>query len=164
MGVQKCFNCGNSRHPRRLCPAKDSTCDSCGKIGHWKCVCRSTASKNYDRKGRQNNQNNQNNQSAAIWPLLTLLATLQCFHNKTTNGFCKINIKDQEVTALIDSGSTTCSFISKRLVGKLNLSVYPSNGEVSRANSALSSKISGHCFIDFTSRNQELIMISKYAF
>ena len=141
-GIQRCNNCGNGRHPRRFCPAKDSTCNRCGKIGHWKCVCRSTThyDRNNDRNGRQNKQ------SAAIWPTL---ATLQCVDNQTTNGFCKITIKGKEVSALLDSGSITCSFISKMLVERLSLPVYPSKGKVSMANSTLSSKILGHCLIEF---------------
>ena len=38
---EKCFFCGNLRHPRTSCPAKDSECNSCKKKGHWSRVCRS---------------------------------------------------------------------------------------------------------------------------
>ena len=38
----KCFFCGLSRHPRSKCPAKESVCNSCSKIGHWGKVCKSS--------------------------------------------------------------------------------------------------------------------------
>ena len=40
-GDQKCFFCGNERHARSNCPAKESECRICHKKGHWDKVCRS---------------------------------------------------------------------------------------------------------------------------
>ena len=40
----KCFFCGLNKHPHNSCPAKDSTCNNCGKIGHYAWVCKSNAS------------------------------------------------------------------------------------------------------------------------
>lgn len=36
-----CKYCGLSSHPRDKCPAKDSSCRTCSKRGHWSKVCRS---------------------------------------------------------------------------------------------------------------------------
>jgi hypothetical protein len=36
---QKCYFCGFSAHPRMKCPAKDATCRSCSKRGHFAKVC-----------------------------------------------------------------------------------------------------------------------------
>lgn len=36
----KCFRCGNSTHPKKFCPAKDSTCRKCGLVGHWAKFCK----------------------------------------------------------------------------------------------------------------------------
>ncbi len=45
-----CGNCGEPWHKRRSeCRAKGSTCHGCGKVGHWKKMCRS-------QKKRANNQ------------------------------------------------------------------------------------------------------------
>ena len=41
----QCYFCGNNRHPRIKCPAKDATCNHCGIRGHFAKVCRSAAKK-----------------------------------------------------------------------------------------------------------------------
>lgn len=40
---EHCYFCGNARHARSICPAKDSECRNCKKKGHWSKVCRSSA-------------------------------------------------------------------------------------------------------------------------
>ena len=40
--TQLSYFCGNLRHPRSKCPAKDLDCKKCGKRGHFAKVCRST--------------------------------------------------------------------------------------------------------------------------
>ena len=32
----KCFFCGNARHPRSKCPAREATCNKCHKKGHFR--------------------------------------------------------------------------------------------------------------------------------
>ena len=39
--VEKCYFCGKKRHSRKDCPAINSVCYKCRKIGHFACVCRS---------------------------------------------------------------------------------------------------------------------------
>ena len=41
-GQEKCFFCGNVRHPRSNCPARNSECGKCKKMGHWARCCKST--------------------------------------------------------------------------------------------------------------------------
>ena len=36
---QLCYFCGNARHPRKNCPAKDAACNFCQKVGHYFKVC-----------------------------------------------------------------------------------------------------------------------------
>ena len=43
-GTTSCVWCGRSSHPRSDCPAKNHSCQGCGKRGHWKLVCKSLAS------------------------------------------------------------------------------------------------------------------------
>ena len=40
--TSRCGWCGNDRHPRDRCPAKNSRCRQCSKMGHYAAVCRST--------------------------------------------------------------------------------------------------------------------------
>ena len=40
-GHKPCGNCGSTHAPRQ-CPAFGTTCSSCGKLNHWRRVCRST--------------------------------------------------------------------------------------------------------------------------
>ena len=56
---QKCFFCGNGKHPRFKCPARDAVCSNCQKKGHFRKVCHSGASSSME-KGT----------SAAMWPTL----------------------------------------------------------------------------------------------
>ncbi|XP_072349524.1 uncharacterized protein [Scyliorhinus torazame] len=39
----QCYFCGQAKHPRKRCPARDATCSACGKKGHFAKVCHSTA-------------------------------------------------------------------------------------------------------------------------
>ena len=53
-----CDNCTKHHTPgRKHCPAKDSTCHSCQKIGHWKQKCRkSNKAKDAHKKPRSQTQ------------------------------------------------------------------------------------------------------------
>ena len=40
---RKCYFCGNNIHNRQNCPARDYTCNKCGKTGHFPKVCQSNS-------------------------------------------------------------------------------------------------------------------------
>ena len=96
----KCFFCGLNKHPRNSCPAKDSTCNNCGKTGHYTEVCKSKAS----TKGS----------SAAIQLNLPTLATIPS--SKHSNGYVTLSLNNNEVLALVDLRRTSSGFIDKSLV------------------------------------------------
>ena len=39
---KKCYFCGRDYHKRQSCPAANSTCNNCGKKGHFQAVCKSS--------------------------------------------------------------------------------------------------------------------------
>ena len=58
-----CYNCGESRHrSSQGCPARTSTCNSCGTIGHWakaKACPRKQPSRNNSRSGYRSKSRNR---------------------------------------------------------------------------------------------------------
>ena len=40
---QLCWFCGNIRHPRTKCPAREAICHKCKKVGHFEKLCRSSS-------------------------------------------------------------------------------------------------------------------------
>ena len=160
---QSCFVCGHPRHPRNLCPAKNSKCKLCGRTGHWEPVCKSSnkTSNSLNNQYRQQNQQQQRYQhgtSAAIWPLLA--AILQ--GRGGTTAYCKIKIKKSKINALIDTGSTSCSFIHKQLVTRLKLPIIPAVGEVSMANASFTTKVEGECIVDIQLRKRKYEKVKLY--
>ena len=51
----KCWNCGNNRHPRSNCPARDAQCNKCNRKGHFSSLCRSSNNNNNNNNRRYNN-------------------------------------------------------------------------------------------------------------
>ena len=160
----KCFFCGKQRHPRDTCPARNSNCGYCGKPGHWASECKKKKkSNNNQQQNTKSNNNQQQNtpshhySSATNWP--TLAAIPQCL---TSNGYCKININGYVTKALVDSGSTSCSFISKSLAEHLKLNILPTNGEVSMANPSLSTKLGGECYVNFVLEKRKYDKVRLY--
>ena len=45
-----CSWCGGQQHPREKCPAKEKTCNSRSKVGHYAKVCRSGKPRSYPRR------------------------------------------------------------------------------------------------------------------
>ena len=62
-------------------------------------------------------------------------------------------LNDNEILALVNSGSTSSSFIDKLLVHQFDIKVISAKGEIFLANSSLTSKIEGECVINFTLTN-----------
>ena len=40
-----CSRCLGQPHPKRLCPARESKCNKCSKVGHWAKACKSQSDK-----------------------------------------------------------------------------------------------------------------------
>ena len=147
-----------------MCPAKDSNCNQCGRLGHWANACRS-----YHKQNKRTTASTslQQSSSAAFWPSLATIPHCRsnCHVNVKIKNYktkCKnVKIKNYKTKALVDSGSTF-SFISKNLVQLLNLDIIPAKGEVSMANSTPSTKLEGKCLINFCLQNREYENVEVY--
>ena len=138
---QKCFFCGNDRHPRARCPAKDSVCNKCAKVGHREKVCQSKFT-----LGALSIQEESDNQPS--------LCAIEHLHkNHTDQTVTTAYIKSQSVKTLKDSGSDI-SFISQKLVNQLNLFVIPTKNSVKLADRTPSSSIIGEVVIDVVINNK----------
>nr|XP_004211666.2 uncharacterized protein LOC101241209 [Hydra vulgaris] len=128
---QLCWFCGNIRHPRTKCPAREAICHKCKKIGHFEKLCRSS------------------NVSAAI-PKIDddyFCATISASANSLFRVCHNIIINDRyKAEALIDSGSTNKSFISNKLVTLLHLNIIYEQSVIGMASAALSAKSDGYCY------------------
>ena len=129
-----CFFCGNSKHPRSKCPAREAICLKCQKKGHFAKVCRGKPVQPKDKV------------SAAAWS--PTLATVPS-PTSLSKSLASVDINGLKVKALIDTGSTE-SFIHPSLVEKAALIVHPSSSTVSMATSLSSAKISGTCTVDLS--------------
>ena len=141
----KCFFCGNARHPRSKCPARDVTCNKCHKKGHFAKVCRSE-------------------------PFSTV-STSACANRPTiasvtgpsalSKAMCKIDIQCLEAGGLIDSGSTD-SFIHPDLVRQGCITTYPSDNVISMASASFSTKSLGFCTVDLTIHGRDYHNVRLY--
>ncbi|KAL7633690.1 UNVERIFIED_CONTAM: hypothetical protein RMT77_015644 [Armadillidium vulgare] len=133
---QKCYFCGNKRHPRSYCPARDVICRKCQKKGHYANVCRSEA------------------QLSAATD--SLLASIVGSSTTASRGLSKSKVEviigNHSVNALIDSGSTH-SYIGEDLANSLSLPIVPKRGKVTMAQSSLSCETLGYCFVNFKMLN-----------
>ncbi|XP_064090684.1 uncharacterized protein LOC135204400 [Macrobrachium nipponense] len=97
----RCFFCGNNRHPRTQCPAKDAVCLKCKKQGHYARVCRSV---------KQVSGSSSPKYSAAM--LASIVgASPKCLEKSIT----PLKLNGSSVSALIDTGSSD-SFVRHDVV------------------------------------------------
>ena len=87
-------------------------------------------------------------------PILKLLNFTFWFTLKKTLTYVILLLNHNEILALVDSGSTSSSFIDISFVRQFDIKVIPAKGEVSLANSSLTSKMEGECLISFTLNNR----------
>ncbi|CAK8698052.1 unnamed protein product [Clavelina lepadiformis] len=132
---KKCYFCGYNYHERKYCPARNSSCNKCGKLGHFMKVCKS-------KTGHQ--------VSATLTPDLRVCALCPYSLSAATLSVC---INGRKLCALVDSGSSD-NYISNKTIQSLCLDVSPTQQTVSMAQSKLSCTISGFCVADVAINNQ----------
>lgn len=128
---KSCWFCGGSLHKRDSCPARNSKCRNCGKLGHWSKVCRS---KNLTAAVSDTNNTNLCAVSAAAPACLTASTV-------------PVLINGYKASALIDSASSN-SFISSELVRLLRIRVAPSSNTITLAMQTKTVPIKGRCSVN----------------
>ena len=123
--VAKCFFCGNKKHPRKNCPARDTECYRCKKRGHFAKVCRSNS---YPVSS--------STQKDTCASLMKLTPQDNCSNDGVQNGHDKVNVSVKVngvfANALIDTGSRL-SHISDCFSERLNLVLQNSNHSIGLA-------------------------------
>ena len=134
----KCYFCGYNKHPRHKCPAKDATCRSCQKKGHFARVCKSNSPSSRPEQGGA---------MASVYP--TLAAVPSSTPPSLQTSSTEVIINGSSARALVDSCSSE-SFIHPHLADTLHLQKCPSHRSISMAQSTLSAKTLGDCVVNLT--------------
>ena len=140
--TEKCYFCGNSRHSRIKCPAKDVNCNICSKKGHFAKVCQS----------KPQDLPNQQTVASMHFPFLAAITGQAPYSLRKLIQYLKIN--GYTVSTLIDSGSSE-SFIHPTVVNKLSIPITKCSGNVSMASASLKCEHLGYCYISFNLNNKQ---------
>ena len=137
---RKCYFCGYDYHKRDVCPARNLTCNKCGKLGHFMKVCKS---------------------KSKTLAFSTPTSASICAHCPATLSLATVRItaQNKELCALIDSGSAE-NYMSKTSVDLLQLPITPAEQEVSMAQSNLKCHIVGLCTTDIIVNDQKYERVS----
>ncbi|XP_076822232.1 uncharacterized protein LOC143468748 [Clavelina lepadiformis] len=134
---KKCYFCGYDFHERRSCPARHLTCNKCGKIGHFLKVCKSK---------------HPSKTAATVAKATPTLCAI--YPHKLLEAALMISIRDQNLCALVDSGSSD-NYINAVTAKSLNLPITPTRQEVSMAQSSLRGTMLGSCTTDVVVNNRK---------
>ncbi|XP_068237219.1 uncharacterized protein [Palaemon carinicauda] len=139
LSKRKCYFCGNALHStgRVSCPARNATCNKCGKTGHFAKVCKSKIS----------------GSTTATLYNPTLLAITATYPNNLSHAATNITVNGHSLKALVDSCSSD-SFIREEVAQRLNLTVVPASSAVSMASKSFNASSSGFVIADLVHLDQ----------
>ncbi|XP_048589516.1 uncharacterized protein LOC125573188 [Nematostella vectensis] len=127
---KRCYFCGGPLHNRKDCPAKNCSCNNCGKGGHYAKVCKS--------KG------------AAKGTAASICSISAACPESLAQASVEASIAGHSLTALVDTGSSG-SYINEGVVQRHGLQVNKSTVQsVSMALSFITTQVTGHCLVDLT--------------
>jgi len=141
---QPCYFCGNARHPRQNCPAKDAVCNFCQKVGHYFKAC---------QKRLGNRSIDATKKTAGIQgPKLATLSTSETSSN--TPLLCNVKMNGIVAKFLKDTGSSNC-YIDRRFAEKHSFNIRRAVGEVTLAETSVRVPIRGQCVTHLLVENNE---------
>ena len=132
LGKKPCFFCGTvPYHKRSICPAREATCNRCGKVGHFAKVCKSQAS---------------HATSAALYATHISTVNSQA-PSSLKRAIGKAEILGVKLQALLDTGASE-SFINEEIAKSLKLEIDYSQKDVTMANKKINIKSKGYVSVD----------------
>ncbi|KAK4328285.1 hypothetical protein Pmani_001310 [Petrolisthes manimaculis] len=155
-----CYFCGNSKHPRVRCPARNVYYLKCGKKGHFAKVCKTVesakqcnststdfiAAASHTRDSSGYNVAEPNRRAREMEPAQSV--TDPPHHAKID-----VRINNVNMTALIDSGSTS-SFLHPCVIKQLGIPVAQFQENIILASRDVSTTL-GHCIVDLKVQNNK---------
>ena len=150
--TSRCYFCDGTRHPRSLCPAKESSCAKCKKISHWARACKSQKSGEHAA--------NTSSPETEEKPVSSAVLASICQDTQNINipsGLKKstmtIYVNDKKTKCLADSGSTS-SFIDYSFAVSLKLLIQPDKETITLASQSKQATTEGKVTVNLIYNDQ----------
>ncbi|KRZ75194.1 Retrovirus-related Pol polyprotein from transposon gypsy [Trichinella papuae] len=127
---QECYFCGKQRNPRVNCPERNTTCNNCGKVGHFAKVCKSASKR-----------------TACVSVMSLIISSSSPTTTELKNAIVEAKPNGTNISALIDNGSSLC-FIDERLYKTLELKLLSADGKLLMASTSFQSRLTGYAIAD----------------
>ena len=116
---EKCQKCGREKHSNDVCPARNSTCHTCDKIGHWTEMCYNKGKFKNNKKQKNKSYAFKNNPNKVHALKVSDIRTVK--ENKTPKVNIEINFnqKIKILEAIPDTGAeiTVCGMNTMKKLG-----------------------------------------------
>ena len=155
---RECYFCARGRHNRSRCPARNSTCSSCKKKGHYARACRSTATVAALEYGKPMLVSSATFESLPRSSLSSTIIVSSAAFESLSRSSLNGTVLGQQVRVLIDTGSSV-NFIHPDAAQRLHLKVSPSSDRVLMASSSLFSTTLGHTIVSLDLNGRDYLNV-----
>ncbi|XP_055869763.1 uncharacterized protein LOC129923337 [Biomphalaria glabrata] len=146
---KRCFFCGNSPHQRFRCPARDATCNLCGKRGHFQKVCKSTRQTLKSTTSAIVKADDDTSRTTTVGS--SWASTPASGLTKST---ISILVNGVPLKALVDTGSSE-SYISSSIAKRYKWKLETSRNRIYMASTHLSRTTHGHIFAKIKYKDEQ---------